>query len=79
MAPYSTWQWRADGQLTIEEPWHLEDNDIVEHPRVVTFEQVDHVLNKLHVHVLHPCVTHVEEHGDPLAFLLPVAAQRGII
>lgn len=57
--------------LTIEEPRHLKDNDVVEYPRVVVLEEVDHVLDELHVHVLHPRVTHVKEHGDPLSLLLP--------
>ena len=46
--------------FTVQNPRHFKDEDVVEHVWIVIFEDVDHVLDELHVHVLEAAAGAVE-------------------
>ena len=60
-----------DLESSIENPWHLKDNDIVERVRVVVLHHIDHELCELHVHVLKASIPAVEYDGKLGKALLP--------
>lgn len=48
---------------------------MIQEPGVEVLKDVDYELGELQVHVLHPRVTHVEDHGDHLPLLLSVRSK----
>ena len=46
--------------FTVENPWHVKNQDPVQAEGEVVFEHVDHVLNELHVHVFEAAAGAVE-------------------
>ena len=60
-----------DLESSIEDPWHLKDNDIVERVRVVVLHHIDHELCEFHVHVLKASIPAVEYDGKLGKALLP--------
>ena len=62
---------KTKGTITVENPRHLEDQDVVEAPRVVVLEDLDHVLDQLHVHVLKATSGAIEHQGHLIAVVFP--------
>ena len=56
--------------LTVQNPGHFEDQDVVQAPGVVVLEDLDHVLDQLHVHVLKAAAGTVEHDGQLVAIVL---------
>ena len=56
--------------LTIENPGHFEDQDVVQAPGIVILEDLDHVLDQLHVHVFQAAAGTVEHDGQLIAVVL---------
>ena len=58
--------------LTVQNPGHFEDQDVVQAPGVVVLEDLDHVLDELHVHVLEAAAGAVEHQGHLVAVAFAV-------
>ena len=58
--------------FTVEDPGHFVDQDVVQRPGVVVLEDLDHVLDELHVHVLEAAAGAVEHQGHLVAVAFAV-------
>ena len=67
-----------DLESSVEDPGHLQDQDVVEGVRVVLLQGSDDELHKLHVHVPQPGRPAVEQEGDLLPLLLPVESLQHV-
>ena len=56
---------------TVENPGHFEDENVVKTPGVVVLEDLDHILNQLHVHVLQAATRTVKHQGELVSVVLP--------
>ena len=58
--------------FTVEDPGHFVDQDVVQRPGVVVLEDLDHVLDQLHVHILKAAAGTVEHDGQLIAVVLAI-------
>ena len=56
--------------ITIQDPGHFENDNVVQEVRIVISKERDQVLDKLHVQIADPGASHFEEDGNLLTLLL---------